>query len=153
MKPDTVTPTDLVGIGFAEEIAVALEQRFLATHAETGAGSPRDLTLVYAAGQGDGKSRGPGPMSRRRAEKEKRTSRPGQEKQSVLAMPEWAKVRRSLTMEGLFQPMHLFFILLIVLVIFGPGKLPDLGRGLGKGIREFKDALRGGVEGDSGKKA
>ena len=48
-------------------------------------------------------------------------------------------------MEGLFQPMHLFFILLIVLIIFGPGKLPDLGRGLGKGIREFKDALRGGI--------
>src|SRR2546425_2866007 len=44
-----------------------------------------------------------------------------------------------------FQPMHLFFILLIVLIIFGPGKLPDLGRGLGKGIREFKDALRGGM--------
>jgi len=56
-------------------------------------------------------------------------------------------------MEGLFQPMHLFFILLIVLVIFGPGKLPDLGRGLGEGSREVKDALRGGVEGDSGKKA
>src|SRR5437016_13225287 len=47
-------------------------------------------------------------------------------------------------MEGLLQPTHLFFILLIVLIIFGPGKLPDLGRGLGKGIREFKDALRGG---------
>ena len=50
-------------------------------------------------------------------------------------------------MEGLFQPMHLLFILAIVLIIFGPGKLPDLGRGLGKGIREFKDALRGGIGG------
>jgi len=37
----------------------------------------------------------------------------------------------------------LVFILLIVLIIFGPGKLPDLGRSLGKGIREFKDALSG----------
>ncbi len=55
-------------------------------------------------------------------------------------------------MEGLFQPTHLFFILLIVLIIFGPGKLPDLGRGLGKGIREFKDALRGGIEKDADKK-
>ncbi len=44
---------------------------------------------------------------------------------------------------GLFQPTHLVFILLIVLIIFGPGKLPDLGRSLGKGIREFKDALSG----------
>lgn len=50
-------------------------------------------------------------------------------------------------MEGLLQPTHLFFILLIVLIIFGPGKLPDLGRGLGKGIKEFKDAMRGGAAG------
>jgi sec-independent protein translocase protein TatA len=49
-------------------------------------------------------------------------------------------------MEGLLQPTHMFFILAIVLVIFGPKKLPDLGRGLGKGIREFKDALRGTVD-------
>jgi sec-independent protein translocase protein TatA len=55
-------------------------------------------------------------------------------------------------MEGLLQPTHLFFILLIVLIIFGPGKLPDLGRGLGKGIREFKDALKGGLESSSDKK-
>jgi sec-independent protein translocase protein TatA len=55
-------------------------------------------------------------------------------------------------MEGLLQPTHLFFILLIVLIIFGPGKLPDLGRGLGKGIREFKDAIRGGMD-KSGDKA
>jgi TatA/E family protein of Tat protein translocase len=55
-------------------------------------------------------------------------------------------------MEGLFQPTHLIFILLIVLIIFGPGKLPDLGRGLGKGIREFKEAFRGTMGGESGKK-
>jgi sec-independent protein translocase protein TatA len=55
-------------------------------------------------------------------------------------------------MEGLLQPVHLFFILLIVLILFGPGKLPELGKGLGKGIREFKDALRGGMEGSSEKK-
>lgn len=48
-------------------------------------------------------------------------------------------------MEGLLQPTHLLLILLIVLILFGPGKLPDLGRGLGKGIREFKDAIRGGA--------
>jgi sec-independent protein translocase protein TatA len=54
-------------------------------------------------------------------------------------------------MEGLLQPVHLFFILLIVLILFGPGKLPELGKGLGKGIREFKDALRGGLTGTSEK--
>ncbi len=55
---DTVATGGFVGIGFAEEIAVALEARFLATQAETGTGSPNALTLVYAAGQGDGKQRG-----------------------------------------------------------------------------------------------
>lgn len=49
-------------------------------------------------------------------------------------------------MDGLFEPTHLFFILLIVLIIFGPGKLPELGRGLGKGIREFKGAIKGVTE-------
>jgi propionate CoA-transferase len=55
---DTVATGGFVGIGFAEEIAVALEARFLATQTETGTGSPNRLTLVYAAGQGDGKERG-----------------------------------------------------------------------------------------------
>ena len=56
-------------------------------------------------------------------------------------------------MEGLFQPTHLVLILLIVLILFGPGKLPDLGRGLGKGIREFKDAMKGGMANESSKSA
>jgi sec-independent protein translocase protein TatA len=42
---------------------------------------------------------------------------------------------------GLFQPMHLLLILIIVLVVFGPGKLPQLGESLGKSIREFKKAM------------
>lgn len=55
---DTVATGGFVGVGFAEGIAVALEARFLATQAETGIGAPGQLTLVYAAGQGDGKTRG-----------------------------------------------------------------------------------------------
>lgn len=43
--------------------------------------------------------------------------------------------------EGLLQPMHLLVILIIVLIVFGPGKLPQIGSGLGKSIREFKNAL------------
>ncbi len=44
-------------------------------------------------------------------------------------------------MEGLFQPMHLILILIIVLIIFGPGRLPQIGEGLGKSIRGFKKAM------------
>jgi propionate CoA-transferase len=55
---DTVATGGFVGIGFAENIAVALEQHFLGADPESPAGSPRNLTLVYAAGQGDGKERG-----------------------------------------------------------------------------------------------
>jgi sec-independent protein translocase protein TatA len=43
--------------------------------------------------------------------------------------------------EGLFQPMHLLVILVIVLIIFGPGKLPELGKSLGKAIKDFKKAM------------
>ena len=55
-------------------------------------------------------------------------------------------------MEGLLSPVHMVIIMVIVLILFGPGKLPDLGKGLGKGIREFKDAIRGGIDGPSDKK-
>jgi len=43
--------------------------------------------------------------------------------------------------EGLFQPMHLLIILVVGLFLFGPKKLPELGNGLGEGIRGFKKAL------------
>lgn len=43
--------------------------------------------------------------------------------------------------EGLAQPMHLIVLLFIALLVFGPSKLADLGRGLGQGIRSFKDAV------------
>lgn len=44
--------------------------------------------------------------------------------------------------EGLFQPMHLLVLLFICLLIFGPKKLSELGKGLGGGIRGFKQAIK-----------
>ena len=55
--------------------------------------------------------------------------------------------------EGLFQPTHLLLVLAIALLIFGPKKLPELGSGLGKGIRGFKDAVRGVAEGSESSRA
>jgi sec-independent protein translocase protein TatA len=44
--------------------------------------------------------------------------------------------------EGLFQPTHLLIIAGIALLIFGPKKLPELGKGMGEGIRGFKAAMQ-----------
>jgi sec-independent protein translocase protein TatA len=40
-------------------------------------------------------------------------------------------------------PLEIVIVLIIVLVIFGPKRLPDLGRSLGRGMREFKDSVTG----------
>ena len=47
-------------------------------------------------------------------------------------------------MLGGFGPMELVIVLVIALVVLGPKKLPDAGRSLGRGLREFKGALTGG---------
>ncbi len=44
--------------------------------------------------------------------------------------------------EGVFQPMHLLVIAGLALLIFGPKKLPELGKGLGDGIRSFKASMQ-----------
>ena len=48
--------------------------------------------------------------------------------------------------EGLFQPMHLLVIIGLALLVFGPKKLPELGKGIGEGIRGFKAAIRADEE-------
>jgi sec-independent protein translocase protein TatA len=44
--------------------------------------------------------------------------------------------------EGLLQPTHLLVIFGVALLVFGPKKLPELGKGLGDGIRGFKSAMK-----------
>jgi sec-independent protein translocase protein TatA len=53
-------------------------------------------------------------------------------------------------LEGIFQPMHLLLIFGIALLVFGPKKLPELGKGIGDGIRGLKSAMKDHEEG-SGK--
>jgi sec-independent protein translocase protein TatA len=44
--------------------------------------------------------------------------------------------------QGLLRPMHILVILGIVLIVFGPGKLSEIGSSLGKSIRGFKNAMK-----------
>jgi sec-independent protein translocase protein TatA len=43
----------------------------------------------------------------------------------------------------ILQPTHLLFILVIALLVLGPKRLPEVGRSLGKGMRDFKSAISG----------
>ena len=45
-------------------------------------------------------------------------------------------------LDGIFQPMHLLVILVIALFVFGPKRLPELGKGLGDGLRALKEGSR-----------
>ncbi|MCY0877361.1 MAG: twin-arginine translocase TatA/TatE family subunit [Firmicutes bacterium] len=49
-------------------------------------------------------------------------------------------------MLDLFSPVHIIILLIIALLVFGPKRLPEIGSGLGKSIREFKQAMNGVME-------
>lgn len=51
-------------------------------------------------------------------------------------------------MPGNIGPLEILVVLIIALVVFGPKRLPELGRSLGKGIREFKGSISGDDEDD-----
>lgn len=44
---------------------------------------------------------------------------------------------------GILQPTHIIFVIVIALLVFGPKRLPEMGRSIGHGIREFKDSIDG----------
>lgn len=48
--------------------------------------------------------------------------------------------------DNLFRPEHLLLIAVIALLVFGPRKLPELGKGLGEGLRGFKEGIKGATE-------
>ena len=43
----------------------------------------------------------------------------------------------------ILQPTHLLFVLVVALLVLGPKRLPEVGRSLGKGLRDFRSALSG----------
>jgi sec-independent protein translocase protein TatA len=51
-------------------------------------------------------------------------------------------------MPGWVSPWELFILLAFILLLFGPKRLPEMGRSLGKGMREFKDSITGKDEPD-----
>ena len=50
---------------------------------------------------------------------------------------------------GLLSPTHLIFIGLLALLLFGGKRLPEMARGLGTGMREFKDSVSGGSKAEA----
>ena len=52
---------------------------------------------------------------------------------------------------GEFSVLHWLVVLLVILILFGPKRLPELGRSLGEGLREFKKSLSGTSSKDSSK--
>ena len=50
---------------------------------------------------------------------------------------------------GLDNPIHLLFLLILLLLVFGAKRLPEMGRSLGSGLRGFKDSLNGATTHDS----
>jgi sec-independent protein translocase protein TatA len=50
---------------------------------------------------------------------------------------------------GVFSPWHIAILVLVILLLFGPKKLPEIGRSLGGGMREFKDSVTGVLENET----
>jgi sec-independent protein translocase protein TatA len=57
--------------------------------------------------------------------------------------------RASVTGVGIENPVHLLFLGAVALLVLGPKKLPELARALGKGMREFRDAISGESHGET----
>jgi len=54
--------------------------------------------------------------------------------------------------EGLLQPTHLLIILAVAIFVFGPKKIPELGKSLAEGIRSFQDGVKSATEVDDSDK-
>jgi sec-independent protein translocase protein TatA len=70
---------------------------------------------------------------------------------AVYGFPAAAAARYHGSMLGNIGPLEIVVVLIIALVVFGPKRLPELGRSLGKGIREFRGSLGGNDDDDEEK--
>jgi sec-independent protein translocase protein TatA len=61
----------------------------------------------------------------------------------IGSLAKWSVESGGETMGDLFQPTHLMVIGILLLVLFGAKRLPELGKGLGEGLKGFKDGLKG----------
>ncbi|MBV9074993.1 MAG: twin-arginine translocase TatA/TatE family subunit [Acidobacteria bacterium] len=52
--------------------------------------------------------------------------------------------------EGLFQPLHLLLLFVLAMFVFGPKRLPELGKAMGEGIRSFKNGIKDSSTGHDG---
>jgi sec-independent protein translocase protein TatA len=52
-------------------------------------------------------------------------------------------IKRRTLFTSILQPTHLLIILIVALVVLGPKRLPDAGRALGQGLREFRSSISG----------
>jgi sec-independent protein translocase protein TatA len=78
--------------------------------------------------------------------------RPGWHSQAPRAAPSGLRGvralrggRASLSRVGIENPVHILFIAAVALVVLGPKRLPELARAAGRSMREFREALNGGV--------
>lgn len=60
-----------------------------------------------------------------------------------MASRAWLPGKLSQVIGDILQPTHLLFILVVALLVLGPKRLPEVGRSLGRGLRDFRDAMSG----------
>jgi sec-independent protein translocase protein TatA len=65
-----------------------------------------------------------------------------------MAAAEQLNRKDSRMFSGLLQPTHLIVLVVIALVFLGPKRLPEAGRALGQGLKEFKNSIGGGHDDD-----
>ena len=119
------------------ERAVDVEQ-----HRRAGGFGAERLERLHERGSG-GHRHKYGARARRLFPPARLASPSDRDRGTVEKMIRMAPRRRRLVVMGLDNPIHIVFIVVILLLVFGAKRLPEIGRSLGSGMREFKDSVSG----------